>query len=215
MTKYCRRVVSFLYADSSASPPLFVRGDQFLHTLFRGNDEVLFDDYCLFRCRYFRDPTVIVRGVRFLHTLFRGNDEVLFGGCCLSCHQYFGASAVVTRAIRFLHTFLRRKDERELSDQFFCALFCAVAGAGANDLIAEEPPGLMASICRRADFCPSSGRRRNRNVANGHANRDNETIAPGRAHGRRRQRLRDAPSRPPKPPPPANGGGAETSFDRI
>ena len=33
MTKYCRRVVGFLYDESSASPPLFVRGVQFLHTI--------------------------------------------------------------------------------------------------------------------------------------------------------------------------------------
>ena len=33
MTKYCRRVVGFLYAGTSASPPLFARGVQFLHTL--------------------------------------------------------------------------------------------------------------------------------------------------------------------------------------
>ena len=39
MTKYCRRAVGLLYADSSASPPLFARGIQFLHTLESGNPE--------------------------------------------------------------------------------------------------------------------------------------------------------------------------------
>ena len=41
MTKYCRRVTVFLYDESSAVPPLFVRVSRFLHTLFRGNDEEL------------------------------------------------------------------------------------------------------------------------------------------------------------------------------
>ena len=53
----------------------FSCGNGRLDSRFRGNDEVLFDSYCLFRCRYFRDPTFIVRGVRFLHTLESGNPE--------------------------------------------------------------------------------------------------------------------------------------------
>ena len=77
-----------------------------------------------------------------LDSRFRGNDEVLLGHYCLSLRHIFGAPTVITRVIRFLHTFLRRKDERELSDQFFCAPFCAVAGAGANDLVAEESRAL-------------------------------------------------------------------------
>ncbi len=50
---------------------------------FRGNDEVLFDGYCLLQFRYLGDPSVTMRGARFLHTIFRGNDEVLSGGYCL------------------------------------------------------------------------------------------------------------------------------------
>ena len=41
VTKYCRWIVAFLSADSSASEPLFVRGIQFLHALLRGNGGVL------------------------------------------------------------------------------------------------------------------------------------------------------------------------------
>ena len=41
MTKYCRRAIVFLCNKSSASPPLFARDIQFLHTLFRGNVEDL------------------------------------------------------------------------------------------------------------------------------------------------------------------------------
>ena len=59
MTKYCGRVIVFFCADSSASPPLFARGVQFLHTLFRGNDEVLSVDYCLSLRRLFGGPAVI------------------------------------------------------------------------------------------------------------------------------------------------------------
>ena len=50
---------------------------------FRGNDEVLFDGYCLLQCRYLGDPSVTMRAARFLHTLFRGKDEALFDGYCL------------------------------------------------------------------------------------------------------------------------------------
>ena len=39
MTRCCRRVIVFLYAESSAVPQLFVRGVQFLHTLESGNPE--------------------------------------------------------------------------------------------------------------------------------------------------------------------------------
>ena len=42
---------------------------RFLHAPFRGNDEVLFDGYCLLQCRRFGAPTVIVRNARFLRTL--------------------------------------------------------------------------------------------------------------------------------------------------
>ena len=48
---------------------------RFLHTLFRGNDEVLFGGYCLLQCRYFGDPAVMIGDARFRRTLFRGNDE--------------------------------------------------------------------------------------------------------------------------------------------
>ena len=41
MTKYWRRIIAFLYADTSAFPPLFVRGVQFLHTLESGNPEAV------------------------------------------------------------------------------------------------------------------------------------------------------------------------------
>ena len=121
MTKYCRRVVSFLYADSSASPPLFVRGDQLLHTLFRGNDEVLSVDYCLSLRRIFGSPAVICErrpisshalsresrgGARKILRRFscgnyrldcrlRGNDEVWSEDYCLSLRRIFGARAVI------------------------------------------------------------------------------------------------------------------------
>ena len=47
MTKYCSTVIAFLYDKSLTAPPLFVRCVQFLHTLFRGNDEelVVFPDF--------------------------------------------------------------------------------------------------------------------------------------------------------------------------
>ena len=41
MTKCCRRVIDLLFPDSSASPPLLVRGAQFLHTLVRGDMDAL------------------------------------------------------------------------------------------------------------------------------------------------------------------------------
>ena len=53
----------------------FSCGNGRLDSRFRGNDEALFDNCCLLRCRYFRDPTVIVRALQFLHTLFRGKDR--------------------------------------------------------------------------------------------------------------------------------------------
>ena len=144
-----------------------------------------------------------------LDSRFRGNDEVLLGHYCLSPRHFFGAPTVIMSAARFLPTLLGRKDERKLSDQFFCAPFCAVAGAGANDLIAEEPRALWrrsvgAQIFARLPAAGAAGMWR--------------TGAPTaimKTTGRRRRRLRDAPSRPRKPPAPANGCGAEPSFDRI
>ena len=113
MTKYCRRVIGFLYADSSVSPPLFVRGIQFLHTLFRGNDEELagcvdfftrsfagMTKYC-WRVVVFlyadssASPSLFVRGVQFLHTLFRGNDEVLSRCHRLSLRKFLICPAVI------------------------------------------------------------------------------------------------------------------------
>ena len=121
MTKYCRRVIVFFHADSSASLSLFVRGVRFLHTLESGNPEAArarLSDVFLAEtedwipafagmtkfCRrgivfiYGKSsaiPPLFVKGVRFLHTLFRGNDEVLSAGCWLSLRRHFGVPAVI------------------------------------------------------------------------------------------------------------------------
>ena len=81
-----------------------------LDSRFRGNDEVLFDGYCLLQCRHFRDPTVVVGAVRSLHTLFRRNDEVLSGRYCPLLRYFFGVPAIVVSALRFLRTLFRGND---------------------------------------------------------------------------------------------------------
>ena len=82
MTNYCRRGIVFLYADSSAIPPLFVRGIQFLHTLESGNPEAavrnvgpLFLTETPQQIPAFAGMTSTCKAVRFLHTLESGNPE--------------------------------------------------------------------------------------------------------------------------------------------
>ena len=81
-----------------------------LDSRFRGNDEVLFDGYCLLQCRYFRDPTVVVGAVRSFHTLFRRNDKVLSGRYGPLLRYFFGVPAIVVSALRFLRTLFRGND---------------------------------------------------------------------------------------------------------
>ena len=75
MTKYYRWVIAFLCTESLAISPLFVRGGQFFHTFFRGNDEVLIGFYRLLSRQFFDIPTVVARTARFFHTLESGNLE--------------------------------------------------------------------------------------------------------------------------------------------
>ena len=42
-----------------------------LDSRFRGNDEVLFDGYCLSQRQYFGASAVMANAARFLHTLLR------------------------------------------------------------------------------------------------------------------------------------------------
>ena len=81
MTKCCRRGIVFLYADSSAIPPLFVRGIQFLHTLESGNPQAIVRNVgpVFLRKRRkeipaFAGMTRISGAFRFPHTLFRGTN---------------------------------------------------------------------------------------------------------------------------------------------
>ena len=83
---------------------------QFLHTLFRGNDEVLFDGDCLLQCRHLGDPSVTMRTVRFLHTLENGNPEaaVRYTGPVFLAETprqipAFAGMTSVCNAARFLH----------------------------------------------------------------------------------------------------------------
>ena len=66
---------------------------RFLHTLFRWNDEVLFDGYCLLQCRYFGEPAVTMRAVRFLYTLENENPEAAV--------RYIGPFSLWKRCNRF------------------------------------------------------------------------------------------------------------------
>ena len=58
MTKYCRCIIVFLYADSSASPPLFVRGIQFLHHSTGGIRKIALDGIRAI-CYYHADPAAV------------------------------------------------------------------------------------------------------------------------------------------------------------
>ena len=132
-----------------------------------------------------------------LDSRFRGNDEELAGRVDFFTYSFAGMTKGNYPINSFVRPFARwreraqtislRKSPRALSRRSAGAqIFARLPAAGATGMWRMGAPTAIM-----------------------------KTIAPGRAHGRRRQRLRDAPSRPPKPPAPANGGGAETSFDRI
>ena len=218
MTKYWRRIIAFLYADTSAFPPLFARGVQFLHMLESGNLEAAITrlsdvfiaettdwipafagmtKYCWrvvgFLCAdSSTSPPLFVRGIQFLHTLFRGNDEVLSEGYRLPPRHFFGAPTVVVRDIRFLHTL---------------------------DSIEPLPAGLaagddMALLPGRARFPQFAGRRARRRRGGRVLSRPRgRRGAPGsfaRRPGKARRRTPPASARAGSPP-----GTAKTRLRRV
>ena len=76
-----RNIDPFFFVETPQWIPAFAgmtsicNAVRFLHTLFRGNDEVLFDSYFLSQHQYFGASAVMASAARFLHALFRGNDE--------------------------------------------------------------------------------------------------------------------------------------------
>ena len=101
--------LGFSYGKRRKQIPAFAgmtsicKSARFLHTLFRGNDEVLFDGYFLLQYRRLGDPSVTMRGARFLHTPESGNDEVLPEGCRLPRRRFSGAPTIAVRDVGLLY----------------------------------------------------------------------------------------------------------------